>query len=155
MRLVRDSDLPATTRAVGWAIGLRASMDGTCMPSYERIAKDAGLRRNAAVVHVKTLRDSGWLLLLPRANGKGSQTNVVQLLDPRLWKTQDPRLWKTQEVVSQEYQVVSQEYPLRGISGIPRSVRPIEVPADPPAPVENRAVGALIHGMSRQSRIPS
>ena len=147
MRLVRDSDLPATTRAVGWAIGLRASMDGTCMPSYERIAKDAGLRRNAAIVHVKTLRDSGWLLLLPRANGKGSQSNVFQLLDPRLWKTQ--------EVVSQGYQVVSQEYPLRGISGIPRSVRPIEVAADPPAPVENRAVAALIHGMSRQSRIPS
>lgn len=121
------------------------------MPSYERIAEDTGLRRNAAIVHVKTLRDCGWVLLLPRANGKGSQSNVFQLLDPRLWKTSR----NTEEVVSQEYQVVSQEYPLGGIPGIPRSVRPIEVLADlPSTPVDNHAVVALISGMSRQSRIP-
>jgi len=122
------------------------------MPSYEKIAEDTGLGRRAVIIHCKSLKDDGWLLLLPRANGRGSQSNIYQLLDPRLWKTPD----RSDQVVHEVHQVVHEVHPLGGAPGAPRSVRPNEgLPEQPSAPVDNPAATALIAGMVRQHTSPT
>jgi Helix-turn-helix domain len=137
-------------------IGLRASQDGACYPSYERIALDTGTTRRTAIRQVKLLTDTGWLLALPRCNGHGHQANAYQLLDPRLWKTQPENLWKTQGVVTQDHHLVTHVHPLGSDTRSPRRRRPKEEVAEPSAdPVENPTLAAVLSLMGRKSRIPS
>lgn len=147
MRQVRDSDLPATTRLVALTIGLRASLDGGCYPSYERIALDTGMTRRAAITHVKRLIDEHWLLAVGRCNGRGRQSNAYQLVDNRLWKTD--------EVVNHVHHLVNDVHPLGSEPRSPRSEWPREVLAEPAEPVDNPPLSAVISMMSRQHTSPT
>ncbi len=82
MRKIRESDLPPMTRAVAWAIGLRADQTCHSWPSYGRIAKDTGMGRTAAVRHVKALAESGWVMVINRSNKHGQQSNSYMLTNP-------------------------------------------------------------------------
>lgn len=145
MRRVRDAeDLPAPAKLVAIAIGLRASQDGSCYPSYEQIAKDTGLVRRTAVTHTQRLVRDGWLLAIPRCNGHGHQSNIYQLVDNRVG------------VVQEMHQVVQEMHPLGGARDAPRRRIPKEEVAEPSAePVDNPALAAVLNLMGRQHLSPT
>lgn len=82
MRLVRDSNLPPMTRAVAWAIGLRADRECNSWPSYQRLAKDTGMHRASVVRHIQLLAEAGWVMVVNRSNKHGQQSNSYMLMTP-------------------------------------------------------------------------
>jgi DNA-binding transcriptional MocR family regulator len=157
MRLVRDSDLPAATRLVAIMIGLRAAKNGSCYPSYLRIAEDTGMHRSTVIRHVSALVASGWLFAVPRCNGHGHQSNAYQLMDARrLWITAAENAPDIKKVVAQDDQVVAQDDPLGSRTGRPRRSIPKEEGKSSAAdPVDNPALGAVISLLAHAHKIPS
>jgi hypothetical protein len=162
MRLIRESDLPHTTRCVAWAVGLRASRDGHCWPSYDRIAKDSGIHRTTAIRQVRVLLESGWLMSAQRGNGHGQQSNSYQLATPvdNSNRMAPEPVDNSQGVVAQDHQVVAHGYPLGGSTPLPEEVLPNEVRQNPPAGLwttdnGNSHIAAVVNLMTNQHRIPN
>jgi hypothetical protein len=82
MRKVRDSDLPAMTKAVAWALGLRADQTCHSWPSYARLSKDTGMHRASVVRHIQVLAEAGWVMVVNRSNKHGRQSNSYMLMNP-------------------------------------------------------------------------
>lgn len=60
-RSLRESDLSATERAVGWALALRAGATGQCWPSVATLAGDTNLSRRAVQQSLHALVQGGWV----------------------------------------------------------------------------------------------
>jgi hypothetical protein len=66
---IRDSDLPATTRLVAWALATFMRADGECWPSVPTIAAAAGSNESTVKRHLRLLDERGWI---ERTRGGGS-----------------------------------------------------------------------------------
>jgi len=156
MRRVRDADLPAPVLFTALAIGLRADVHGNCWPSYAQIAADVGTDRRHVIRRVNALREAGWLMVAPRANGHGSQSNSYILTVPHLWTTEAGG-------GSQATPLVAQMTPPSGSRATPQGVahkpprrgtpKEVSTPRTAPA-VDNRHLNAVISQLGRATRIP-
>ena len=80
-KAIRGLDLPATHKAVLWALLSRANEAGECYPSLTTLAKDAGLGRSTLCRVLMTLCNNG---LVKRQKGiKPSTLYTLQLVPLR------------------------------------------------------------------------
>ena len=158
MRAVRDSDLPTELRTTAWAIGLRAGKDGSCWPTYQRIADDTTKSRRTAIRHIAALTAGGWLMPAHRSNGHGDQSNSYLLALPSaLWKTRgggDTR--DTPPVTPVTPGGDTRDTPQEVTPVTPRRVITNEVGGTShTSPVDNPHLAAVIGLMGRQHRLPN
>lgn len=86
MKLIRDRrDLDPETKAVAWAIGLRAHPSSlTAFPSVKKLELDTGLSKSTVVRRTRRLELAGWLEIVERRE-KGHQTsNLHRLITPAI-----------------------------------------------------------------------
>ena len=153
MRQVRDSGLPATTRAVAWAIGLRADQTCHAWPSMSRLAKDTGMHRATVIRHVQVLAESEWVMVVSRANKHGQQSNAYQLITP----VDNPSTSRTERrgVVAQDDRGSRTERHPGGSHKATQKKTPIEEhqSEEPDGPQPDRMLAAVVGSIGRGMRL--
>lgn len=67
---IADSDLPPTTRLVAWALSMHMNeRGGSCFPKRATLARETGLNDQTVKVHLRALRDQGWLVAIGGGSG--------------------------------------------------------------------------------------
>lgn len=78
--LLAASDLKGPTKAVGYALAHFAGGNGAAWPSYDTLARAAGVSRYSAIKSLAILVERGMVTITPRAKENGSANSNLYLL---------------------------------------------------------------------------
>lgn len=81
--LLASSDLKGAPKAVGYALAHFAGGNGVAWPSYDTLARAAGVSRRAAIDAIAVLWHKGYINIVGRAKANGaSDSNMYLLTQP-------------------------------------------------------------------------
>lgn len=75
-----SSDLKGAPKAVGYALAHFAGGNGVAWPSYDTLARAAGVSRRAAIVGIQILADRGFITIQARAKENGTSNSNLYCL---------------------------------------------------------------------------
>lgn len=82
-REVRRSTIPGPTKLVALMAATYANADGSSIhPGVNNLMSNCGMSRPTVMRHLKTLRESGLLTVVTRANHRAGRANDMRLTSP-------------------------------------------------------------------------